>query len=66
MLLLYLLTCLYLDGAIIGPVVKEWFVYPGNSLKHPDLVRPLQMTVQGMYSFKLFILGCQLEKEYIV
>ncbi|XP_055472114.1 constitutive coactivator of peroxisome proliferator-activated receptor gamma isoform X4 [Psammomys obesus] len=35
------------DGASIGPVVKEWFVYPGNSLKHPDLVRPLQMTVEG-------------------
>lgn len=35
------------DGASTGPVVKEWFVYPGNSLKHPDLVRPLQMTVQG-------------------
>ncbi|XP_076782663.1 constitutive coactivator of peroxisome proliferator-activated receptor gamma [Arvicanthis niloticus] len=36
------------DGAsTTGPVVKEWFVYPGNSLKHPDLVRPLQMTVEG-------------------
>ncbi|XP_051020106.1 constitutive coactivator of peroxisome proliferator-activated receptor gamma [Acomys russatus] len=35
------------DGASIGPAVKEWFVYPGNSLKHPDLVRPLQMTVHG-------------------
>lgn len=35
------------DGANTGPVVKEWFVYPGNSLKHPDLVRPLQVTVQG-------------------
>lgn len=29
------------------PVVKEWFVYPGNPLRHPDLVRPLQMTVPG-------------------
>lgn len=35
------------DEASTGPVVKEWFVYPGNSLEHPDLVRPLQMTVQG-------------------
>ncbi|XP_029424336.1 constitutive coactivator of peroxisome proliferator-activated receptor gamma isoform X3 [Nannospalax galili] len=35
------------DGASTGPVVKEWFVYPGNPLKHPDLVRPLQMTVPG-------------------
>ncbi|XP_026310786.1 constitutive coactivator of peroxisome proliferator-activated receptor gamma isoform X3 [Piliocolobus tephrosceles] len=29
------------------PAVKEWFVYPGNPLRHPDLVRPLQMTVPG-------------------
>uniref|UniRef100_A0A8C2VVH3 Constitutive coactivator of peroxisome proliferator-activated receptor gamma n=1 Tax=Chinchilla lanigera TaxID=34839 RepID=A0A8C2VVH3_CHILA len=29
------------------PVVKEWFVYPGNPLRHPDLVRPLQMTIPG-------------------
>lgn len=35
------------DGASTSPVVKEWFVYPGNSLKHPDLVPPLQVTVQG-------------------
>lgn len=35
------------DGASTSPVVKEWFVYPGNPLKHPDLVRPLQMTVPG-------------------
>ncbi|XP_016866847.1 constitutive coactivator of peroxisome proliferator-activated receptor gamma isoform X4 [Homo sapiens] len=27
--------------------VKEWFVYPGNPLRHPDLVRPLQMTIPG-------------------
>nr|XP_045014328.1 constitutive coactivator of peroxisome proliferator-activated receptor gamma isoform X2 [Jaculus jaculus] len=35
------------DGASTGPVVKEWFVYPGNPLRHPDLVRPLQMTLPG-------------------
>ncbi|XP_040821181.1 constitutive coactivator of peroxisome proliferator-activated receptor gamma isoform X2 [Ochotona curzoniae] len=35
------------DGTSTGPTVKEWFVYPGNPLKHPDLVRPLQMTVPG-------------------
>ncbi|XP_030665857.1 constitutive coactivator of peroxisome proliferator-activated receptor gamma isoform X3 [Nomascus leucogenys] len=29
------------------PAVKEWFVYPGNPLRHPDLVRPLQMTIPG-------------------
>ncbi|XP_064149516.1 constitutive coactivator of peroxisome proliferator-activated receptor gamma isoform X5 [Loxodonta africana] len=27
--------------------VKEWFVYAGNPLKHPDLVRPLPMSVPG-------------------
>ncbi|XP_012514769.1 PREDICTED: constitutive coactivator of peroxisome proliferator-activated receptor gamma isoform X1 [Propithecus coquereli] len=35
------------DGVSSCPAVKEWFVYPGNPLKHPDLVRPLQMTVPG-------------------
>ncbi|XP_012892090.1 PREDICTED: constitutive coactivator of peroxisome proliferator-activated receptor gamma [Dipodomys ordii] len=35
------------DGASTDPVVKEWFVYPGNPLKHPDLVRPLPMTAPG-------------------
>ncbi|KAM6185275.1 constitutive coactivator of peroxisome proliferator-activated receptor gamma [Rhynchocyon petersi] len=27
--------------------VKEWFVYAGNPLKHPDLVRPLPMSIPG-------------------
>nr|XP_011749416.1 constitutive coactivator of peroxisome proliferator-activated receptor gamma isoform X3 [Macaca nemestrina] len=35
------------DVASTCPAVKEWFVYPGNPLRHPDLVRPLQMTVPG-------------------
>uniref|UniRef100_A0A5F9DI00 Constitutive coactivator of peroxisome proliferator-activated receptor gamma n=1 Tax=Oryctolagus cuniculus TaxID=9986 RepID=A0A5F9DI00_RABIT len=35
------------DDTSTGPTVKEWFVYPGNPLKHPDLVRPLPMTVPG-------------------
>ncbi|XP_027626211.1 constitutive coactivator of peroxisome proliferator-activated receptor gamma isoform X1 [Tupaia chinensis] len=35
------------DDASPCPGVKEWFVYPGNPLRHPDLVRPLQMTVPG-------------------
>ncbi|XP_008065671.1 constitutive coactivator of peroxisome proliferator-activated receptor gamma [Carlito syrichta] len=35
------------DGASTCPAVKEWFVYPGNPLRHPDLVRPLPMTVPG-------------------
>ncbi|XP_054451220.1 constitutive coactivator of peroxisome proliferator-activated receptor gamma [Pteronotus mesoamericanus] len=29
------------------PPVREWFVYAGNPLRHPDLVRPLPMTVPG-------------------
>ncbi|XP_069344052.1 constitutive coactivator of peroxisome proliferator-activated receptor gamma isoform X2 [Eulemur rufifrons] len=37
----------YADGVSTCPAVKEWFVYPGNPLKHPDLVRPLPMTVPG-------------------
>ncbi|XP_077613523.1 constitutive coactivator of peroxisome proliferator-activated receptor gamma isoform X3 [Crocuta crocuta] len=35
------------DGASPCPAVKEWFVYSGNPLRHPDLVRPLQMNVPG-------------------
>ncbi|XP_008122750.2 constitutive coactivator of peroxisome proliferator-activated receptor gamma isoform X1 [Anolis carolinensis] len=27
----------------ICPVVKEWFVYPGNPLQQPDLVQPKQL-----------------------
>ncbi|NWT67391.1 F120B protein, partial [Prunella himalayana] len=29
------------------PVVKEWFVYFGNSLKQPDLIQPVQPSVTG-------------------
>ncbi|PNJ17613.1 FAM120B isoform 6 [Pongo abelii] len=40
------------------PAVKEWFVYPGNPLRHPDLVRPLQMTIPGgMPSLKILWLN---------
>ncbi|XP_047591195.1 constitutive coactivator of peroxisome proliferator-activated receptor gamma isoform X2 [Lutra lutra] len=35
------------DGASPCPTVKEWFVYSGNPLRHPDLVRPLQMNIPG-------------------
>ncbi|KAM8788017.1 constitutive coactivator of peroxisome proliferator-activated receptor gamma [Rhynchonycteris naso] len=35
------------DGASSGPSVQEWFVYSGNPLRHPDLVRPLPMNVPG-------------------
>ncbi|XP_004413500.1 PREDICTED: constitutive coactivator of peroxisome proliferator-activated receptor gamma [Odobenus rosmarus divergens] len=35
------------DGTSTCPTVKEWFVYSGNPLRHPDLVRPLQMNIPG-------------------
>ncbi|KAM5327219.1 constitutive coactivator of peroxisome proliferator-activated receptor gamma isoform 2-T2 [Glossophaga mutica] len=34
-------------GAGSCPPVREWFVYAGNPLRHPDLVRPLQMSIPG-------------------
>ncbi|XP_007445988.1 PREDICTED: constitutive coactivator of peroxisome proliferator-activated receptor gamma isoform X1 [Lipotes vexillifer] len=34
-------------GASTCPTVKEWFVYSGNPLRQPDLVRPLQMSIPG-------------------
>ncbi|XP_045433039.1 constitutive coactivator of peroxisome proliferator-activated receptor gamma isoform X3 [Pipistrellus kuhlii] len=34
------------DGASCPPV-QEWFVYSGNPLTHPDLVRPLQISLPG-------------------
>ncbi|KAM7135817.1 constitutive coactivator of peroxisome proliferator-activated receptor gamma isoform 2-T2 [Molossus nigricans] len=35
------------DGASSCPPVQEWFVYSGNPLRHPDLVRPLQVNIPG-------------------
>ncbi|XP_044616773.2 constitutive coactivator of peroxisome proliferator-activated receptor gamma isoform X3 [Equus asinus] len=35
------------DDSSSCPTVKEWFVYSGNPLKHPDLVRPLPMNLAG-------------------
>ncbi|KAF6270209.1 family with sequence similarity 120B [Rhinolophus ferrumequinum] len=35
------------DGASGCPTVREWFVYSGNPLRHPDLVRPLPMNIPG-------------------
>lgn len=34
-------------GSSTGPAVKEWFVYSGNPLRQPDLVRPLQVNLPG-------------------
>ncbi|XP_054990532.1 constitutive coactivator of peroxisome proliferator-activated receptor gamma isoform X4 [Sorex araneus] len=35
------------DGTDVCPTVKEWFVYAGNPLQQPDLVRPLQLNMPG-------------------
>ncbi|XP_045400712.1 constitutive coactivator of peroxisome proliferator-activated receptor gamma isoform X2 [Lemur catta] len=52
------------DGVSTCPAVKEWFVYPGNPLKHPDLVRPLPMTVPGgMPSLKMLWLNQEPEVQ---
>ncbi|XP_056134628.1 constitutive coactivator of peroxisome proliferator-activated receptor gamma [Lampris incognitus] len=29
------------------PLVKEWFVYPGNTLKEPDMVKPVPFNLPG-------------------
>lgn len=35
------------DGSTVDPpVVKEWFVYPGNPLNEPDLVHPIPLSLQ--------------------
>ncbi|XP_029986746.1 constitutive coactivator of peroxisome proliferator-activated receptor gamma isoform X2 [Sphaeramia orbicularis] len=35
------------DGSTVDPpAVKEWFVYPGNSLNEPDLVHPIPLNLQ--------------------
>ncbi|XP_036876774.2 constitutive coactivator of peroxisome proliferator-activated receptor gamma isoform X5 [Manis javanica] len=45
-------------GSSTCPAVKEWFVYSGNPLRHPDLVRPLPMNIPGgMPSLKLLWLN---------
>ena len=33
------------DGAC--PLVKEWFVYCGNTLEQPELIQPLQPPIPG-------------------
>ncbi|XP_044276897.1 constitutive coactivator of peroxisome proliferator-activated receptor gamma isoform X2 [Varanus komodoensis] len=44
------------------PVVKEWFVYPGNSLQQPDLIQPKQLP-GGTPSLRLLWLGRGPEDE---
>ncbi|XP_071345521.1 constitutive coactivator of peroxisome proliferator-activated receptor gamma isoform X1 [Trachinotus anak] len=34
------------DGSTIGtPAIREWFVYPGNPLKEPEMVQPLPLSL---------------------
>ncbi|KAF3686312.1 Constitutive coactivator of peroxisome proliferator-activated receptor gamma [Channa argus] len=41
-----LLLLLGRDGSPVDlPVIKEWFVYPGNSLKEPDMVHPVPVSL---------------------
>ncbi|KAJ8248359.1 hypothetical protein GJAV_G00241160 [Gymnothorax javanicus] len=35
------------EGSSSPHVVKEWFVYPGNQLKEPDLVSPVPLGLPG-------------------
>lgn len=46
-------ACVCSDGADSFPAVKEWFVYAGNPLQHPDFVRPLQMNMPGKTAWPL-------------
>lgn len=45
--LTHLLMCHLSSDSASCPPVQEWFVYSGNPLTHPDLVRPLQMSLPG-------------------
>ncbi|XP_056675045.1 constitutive coactivator of peroxisome proliferator-activated receptor gamma isoform X1 [Monodelphis domestica] len=35
------------DACNSCPIIKEWFVYFGNQLKHPELVQPIQLDIPG-------------------
>ncbi|XP_077480618.1 constitutive coactivator of peroxisome proliferator-activated receptor gamma [Stigmatopora argus] len=35
------------DGSVEPPAIREWFVYPGNSLKEPDMVLPVPLDIPG-------------------
>uniref|UniRef100_A0A672YD58 Family with sequence similarity 120B n=1 Tax=Sphaeramia orbicularis TaxID=375764 RepID=A0A672YD58_9TELE len=40
------------DGSTVDPpAVKEWFVYPGNSLNEPDLVHPIPLNLLDLLWF---------------
>ncbi|XP_008308755.1 constitutive coactivator of peroxisome proliferator-activated receptor gamma [Cynoglossus semilaevis] len=47
------------DGSSVDPpVIREWFVYPGNPLKEPDLVPPAQLSLpHGRPSLDLLWFG---------
>ncbi|XP_029450062.1 LOW QUALITY PROTEIN: constitutive coactivator of peroxisome proliferator-activated receptor gamma [Rhinatrema bivittatum] len=35
------------DSSGIRPAVKEWYVYPGNQLKQPDIVQAVDLNISG-------------------
>lgn len=36
---------MFSGSSVDPPVIREWFVYPGNPLKEPDLVPPAQLSL---------------------
>ena len=37
--------CVFSDSIVEPPAIREWFVYPGNPLKEPDLVHPVPVSL---------------------
>ncbi|XP_044527866.1 constitutive coactivator of peroxisome proliferator-activated receptor gamma isoform X1 [Gracilinanus agilis] len=35
------------DACSSHPIIKEWFVYFGNQLRHPELVQPIKLDIPG-------------------
>lgn len=45
---IYGLLLLGQDGSAVDvPAIKEWFVFPGNPLKEPDMVHPIPVSLPG-------------------
>uniref|UniRef100_UPI0037E9806E constitutive coactivator of peroxisome proliferator-activated receptor gamma n=1 Tax=Semicossyphus pulcher TaxID=241346 RepID=UPI0037E9806E len=35
------------DSSVDLPVIREWFIYPGNSMEEPDMVHPVPISITG-------------------
>lgn len=50
----YCLFVCFVGRCVDLPAVREWFVYPGNTLQEPDMVYPIPLslpcTVHASYS----------------